>query len=79
MVKDTLLTITEVVEIGKTTRPTAINWLKNWEVDGLPLGIKRGGRWMAHSGRLIKFLQGKGNRRPRDKKNLSTDEATPTP
>ena len=60
---DTLLTASEVVEIAKTTRPTAINWLKNWEVDGLPLGVKRGGRWFAFPDRLIKFLQGHGTRR----------------
>lgn len=63
---DTMLTTTEVVEIAKTTKVTAINWLKNWEVDGQPLGIKRGGRWFAFPDRLIKFLQGQGKRREKN-------------
>jgi hypothetical protein len=65
---DTLLTTTEVVEISKTTRVTAINWMRNWEVDGKPLGVKRGGRWYAFPDRLIKFLQGGGTRK-KEKKN----------
>lgn len=65
---DTLLTTTEVVEIAKTTRVTAIHWMKNWEVDGLPLGVKRGGRWFAFPDRLVKFLQGRGSRRKNGKK-----------
>jgi hypothetical protein len=60
---DSLLTVTEVAEIAKTTRVTAINWMRNWEVDGQPLGMKRGGRWFAFPDRLIKFLQGNGSRR----------------
>lgn len=72
---DTLLTVTEVAEIAKTTRVTAINWLRNWEVDDQPLGIKRGGRWFAFPDRLIKFLQGQGSRRKNgNKADMSTEE-----
>lgn len=72
---DTLLTVPEVVEIAKTTNVTARNWLKNWEVDGKPLGIKRGGRWYAFPDRLIKFLQGEGTRRKNGTKTNPPAEA----
>ena len=71
---DTLLTTTEVVQIAKTSRVTAVNWMKNWEVEGLPLGIKRGGRWFAFPDRLIKFLQGNGTRRKNGKKTNTTSQ-----
>ena len=74
---NTLLTTTEVVEIAKITRVTAINWMQNWEIDGQPLGIKRGGRWFAFPDRLIKFLQGNGKRRKNGEKENPPNQTIP--
>lgn len=56
--------ISDAIKKAKVTRPTLINWIKNYTVEGNPLGIKVGGRWKVYPEALDKFLSGVREKRP---------------
>ena len=57
-----VLTVSEAMEVSGATRPTIIAWIRNYSVDGKPLGYKRGGRWVVRTDQFVDFLRGGGER-----------------
>jgi hypothetical protein len=57
-----ILTTTEAMVVSGATRPTIISWIRDYTVDGKPLGYKRGGRWVVRTDQFIEFLRGGGER-----------------
>jgi hypothetical protein len=53
----------EMLEFCQCSQPTIVRWVKEWQVDGEPLGFKRGGRWIVNVDRLNKFMRGAGDPR----------------
>jgi hypothetical protein len=51
----------DILEFCQCTHPTMVRWIKEWHVDGKPLGYKRGGRWVVNIKRLNRFMQGDGD------------------
>lgn len=50
----------DLVAKAGVTHQTLINWLKKYQVNGRPIGIKVGGQWRIWPDQLEKFLQGQG-------------------
>lgn len=53
----------EMLAHAACSPPTLTKWIKEWEIDGKPIGFKRGGRWVVNIPRLNKFLRGQGKRK----------------
>lgn len=53
----------EMLAHAACSPPTLIKWIKEWEIDGKPIGFKRGGRWVVNIPRLNKFLRGHGKKK----------------
>ena len=50
----------EMLDFCQCTHPTIVGYLKNWLVDGKPIGRKIGGRWLVNIALLNKFMKGHG-------------------